>query len=615
MKEYNYLKFNNKKIIIPLIAFIITILLVTVLIFNKDKIEKVVKNILKIEVNEFTYSLYSNENDIWRVIVEIANEEGINEIIYPNNERILYCNGKEKIAIDYIIRKDEEYTFTSKNTKGEIKEYKFCIDQNYIDSLLKIEVSSEKEIGTQATINITFGEQRAKNEYAIGKNNINWASYQNEFIADSYTIIQNNWGNEDYTTTIKARIVDDAGCIVEIEKQITCLDIDAPTEPIIIADSNGKYPILTLNDAHLVADVEINFDNRKDITNYYSVDNGKTWQEYIEPKQEITKGNVIAKSIKNTSGLEIIKNVDVTVPDDAILKEAYDGDENTVLNVYAGGYGTSRYYKIKIVPEIYEKAIEINGVFSANYNNTVLVTFYDANNEKIKDIAYNENIDMPKIEVTEDTVYVGFAHSGYHGTASIREVNITDRKPEITIKERDLLVLTNQGIVDNTEKTKATIKYFNSTQKLYRIDDGDWQEYNNEGITLEPGQTIYAKGIFEDLSESEVVSQKSPILSLLGKEAYDGDESTYFNYYGDATYYIKIDPSVLNRNIKVNIVSTGDTYCFGIMSFILEDGSEVEFVRVAYSSFNSTVKIPENAVRIKYFTQAVVNLYEIGLAD
>ena len=148
--------------------------------------------------------------------------------------------------------------------------------------------------------------------------------------------------------------------------------------------------------------------------------------------------------------------------------------------------------------------------------------------------------------------------------------------------------------------------------KKYEIDEGEWQTYQDEEIRLEVGQTIYAKGIDKYGNETRTVSSYTATVpsDAIGPNAYDGNESTYFQ--GNGTYYMDIDSSMRGKEVKINIQSTSGLYCWGYIYIVLEDATEQLKVSVGNrTSFNSVIEIPENATKIKYITQTNVRLYEI----
>lgn len=122
-------------IILGIILFL-SIVIVTIC-YNKsnDTISKIALKQEKMEDNTsmrvITHELQGK--NAW-VTAIFENPVGIYELRYPNGEMVLDCKGKEKIAIDYLINKEDTYIFDIVSTEGaevqkEIKysEYKFEI--------------------------------------------------------------------------------------------------------------------------------------------------------------------------------------------------------------------------------------------------------------------------------------------------------------------------------------------------------------------------------------------------------------------------------------------------------------------------------------------------------
>ena len=77
----------------------------------------------------------------------------------------------------------------------------------------------------------------------------------------------------------------------------------------------------------------------------------------------------------------------------------------------------------------------------------------------------------------------------------MREVRIVNA-PTIAAPEYDYPVWSQSGV--SYLPIKVTINYDSkSVQKLYKIDDGEWTEYNGQFI-LPVGSTVYAKSIFKN---------------------------------------------------------------------------------------------------------------------
>lgn len=105
------------------IAIVITIL--AIITFIPHGLLDIVKNtILKEEVYSFNYELkkYDINTNEYYILITVTNPEGIEQIEYPDEENILDCNGRKKIAIDYTTKDMTDYKFTITLSNGEKKE-------------------------------------------------------------------------------------------------------------------------------------------------------------------------------------------------------------------------------------------------------------------------------------------------------------------------------------------------------------------------------------------------------------------------------------------------------------------------------------------------------------
>ncbi len=105
----------KRRYVLTILA-ILSILLVGIIIFNYNGINETIQKVwsnqekledklsMKVQINEL-----SGKNALISIIFE--NPLGISEIMYPNENTLLNCNQREKIAIDYSINKQDTYTF------------------------------------------------------------------------------------------------------------------------------------------------------------------------------------------------------------------------------------------------------------------------------------------------------------------------------------------------------------------------------------------------------------------------------------------------------------------------------------------------------------------------
>lgn len=88
-----------------------------------------------------------DENNVHILIQITEDERGIKQVDYPNNENTIYCNGKNKLAIDYTVELGTEYKFKIISESLEEKEYIVIVNEFYYKVIT--------HLGTGATINNT----------------------------------------------------------------------------------------------------------------------------------------------------------------------------------------------------------------------------------------------------------------------------------------------------------------------------------------------------------------------------------------------------------------------------------------------------------------------------
>ncbi len=215
---------KNKKTII-IIILVILLILAFLIICNNDKIRSKLKTaIFKEEpIKEITYEIYSNKNNIIRLLVSVTDtENGIEEIQLPDGG-ILTGSNRTQMGIDYKIEEDGEYTFKYKSSTGEEIKDTLVVNDEFRNNLIGIE--KIQEVSTEQDYKITKkydGTEEYKYYYAIGENNTDWLELSNKEIIniDMYKIIENNLQNEDKTTTLKVKKVNKYGNTVEVAKKI-----------------------------------------------------------------------------------------------------------------------------------------------------------------------------------------------------------------------------------------------------------------------------------------------------------------------------------------------------------------------------------------------------------
>ena len=500
------------------------------------------------------------------------------------------------------ITKNGYYTFYAEDGVGNKQVY--TINVINIDTEgpeVNINVTPEQGIVIEAKANIDYGDS-VKNQYKIGEKGT-WQDYTGEITLSAYDIINQGLLNSDKTVTIYAKGTDRAGNVTEVSKIVSNIDLDMPEAPQI--NSNYGYPILTEYGVEVDGSTEIIYDDREDIDNFYSLDNGNTWLKY-EGSFTALSGTIRAKSVKKVSGLEIETSKEVSMPADAIGPEAYDGNGETY---YINPDRDSKKY-IKVDPSARGKNVYIKSdIYYYSY-----ISAINAEGKETK-LIYASSYDTVKTDqeytIPEDTEMLAlFKYRSGH--AYLYEITFGNEPTFET--ERYYPTLTEYGVED--EYSEVTINYAHTTvQKLYKINDEDWKEYKGETIRLEIGETVYAKGIDQHGNETYKIPSYTAtrIADAIGPEAYDGNGETYYiNPDRDSKKYIKVDPSARGKNVYIK----SDIYYYSYISAINAEGKETKLI---YASSYDTVKtdqeytIPEDTERLALFKyrSGHAYLYEI----
>lgn len=470
--------------------------------------------------------------------------------------------------------------------------------------------------GTEADVEIDYGNS-SQQQYKIGVNGT-YQTYIGQFTIKSNDVL--SLANEDGTLTVYAKGIDEAGNIQEVKEIIYVLDISPPKAPVI--NSSSGYPYMTEYGVNYSNLSTITYDNRDNISNYYSIDNGKTWKKYTGPFS-IDSGTVIAKSVKNESGLTVTTQKVISFPSGAIKPSAFDGD---VLNGYVlTDENTKNATQYLYLDESMEgKTIEIHGYhlcYTYRY-----IKFYDENNEVLSEYSYTPSCNGSNYNVTSYVVPKGAkklsvgANCTGNGGMTLYEVKLLF-KNDINVSQ-NYPTVTSSGILP--AYNNISINYYNtSVQKLYKINDGEWLNYKNSSIRLELGDILYAKGIDKYGKETETNQYTSTTISGgVNKLAYDNNNSSGYTLTNlntkRATHYLSIDPSIWEGTLSIYAKHACKTYRY--ITFY-NSNSEV-LANYSYSpSCNksdyqtTTYVIPRNSTTVgiggSYSGNGGVTLYEV----
>ena len=290
--------------------------------------------------------------------------------------------------------------------------------------------------------------------------------------------------------------------------------------------------------------------------------------------------------------------------------EIYIGDSVTIVD--SNGEITKTTERAKERPEI-RYTLSSTDPNQDKVTITVKATIKEGNIANIvKPNGDSENADEIEFDVTKNGKYRFIANSstGTNKKIIITITNVKISSPVISFTQiAGTKKISTNGVEVATE-TKAVITFEDNDLLLnyYSDDDGTtWQPYTGEITTT--SNKIRAKSIVDGY-ESNYVEATKNVTSFgyaLGENAYDTgtnkDSTAYYDSYADTcSYYIMIDPSLINKKIQVKQWCYGNSNYYGTMYLVNADNGTIN----SYSlNSNQTITIPENASGIRWDVYSV----------
>ncbi len=508
----------------------------------------------------------------------------------------------------------------------------------------KIVITGEGELNSRVTITINYTDNTVGKQYKIG--NAEYTDYIEPFELESSKELASQ-RDEHGNLKICAKATLASGESTEICRGINKLDLDYPSAPVIVA--NIEYPRLTSTGISNGV-LSITFDTSSEITNYVSF-NGTDWKLYTG-KEQLVGNRVYAKSVKNESGLENITTVDVvsTPAANAITSEAYDGDLETAMIYHAGynnvatGMGETRQYRYMYIDESMRGEYIAVKWYCWNWDGyaghidfvdaseNVVGTEYTISGGKTETIMVN----IPSTAVKMRYHSYPISSSSYSINGKLYEI-ITNYNPLININSYP--TLTSSGVIIESNITISYPKV--AVTKLYRINEGEWQEYSvsTSFDNLASGTKIEAKSIDINGGESSVSTAIIGVTNdSITPEAYDGDNTTAMIYHAGynglvmATVddpkqyrYMSIDESARGRQASIKWYSWDWSGYVSYIDFINDYGEVVGDVYSISGGKTETINIdiPSTAAKMRYYMSRVSSssystnskLYEISLTN
>ena len=458
---------------------------------------------------------------------------------------------------------------------------------------IRINILTES-YGTEAEIEIEYGDS-VKKEYKIGKNG-SYKEYTGTIKITSNEVL--DLANEDGSLTIYGRGTDEAGNVSEVSEDVYILDLDAPATPEITAAAG--YPILTEYGVKLGSKSYIKYDNRDDIINYYSIDNGATWKVYTGPF-EITSGTIKAKSVKKESGLTIEATKKVDMPSDALGPEAYDNDDQTYVDI-----DHSKHNIMDISDEMRGKSFYINILRDTGLGDFIYLYLYDKKGNILNTIKWSRDYSgyaNLKIDIPDGCTKISLYNASTYSNG-VRVANVTVANDPIINATKIYPKITQYGIENGYNE--VTIDYFStSVQRLYRINGQQWKNYMDKTIKLKIGDKLEAKGIDKNGVDSNVVSYDSVLPDdTLGEEAYDADNQTYVDIGHSKHNIMDISDEMGGESFYISILRDTGLDDFIYLYFYDKKGNILNTIKWSrdYSEYaNLKIDIPDGCTKISLY--------------
>ena len=324
----------------------------------------------------------------------------------------------------------------------------------------------------------------------------------------------------------------------------------------------------------------------------YKIDDGE-WKTYndIPIRLELDQ-KLYAKGINKEGKESYVASYTSALPSDALGVNAYDGNTNT----YQEFSETNK--KLKVSKEMQGNNIYVSlSVLATDYTTAYAkIMFYNASGDILSTTTYsytsthtyfesktflNQELQIPN--GTDEIIIQATDRYNNGKNASVRVKNIEQVEIPVINNTKYYPILEKNGITQGYNT--ATIKYFQtSTQRLYKIDEGEWKTYKDKEIRLELGQILYAKGINKEGKETYIASYTSALPSdALGVNAYDGNMNTNEIIGVNKTKILKISSELAGNKITTKFKICGDNSTnIAYFNFCDDNGKILKSYKTSY---------------------------------
>ena len=378
---------------------------------------------------------------------------------------------------------------------------------------------------------------------------------------------------------------------------------------IAIKDNTSIYPTLTKDGVKYAVNIELDYEEQEGTSAYYSVDDGITWEKYTKSvTKNVSPNKIKAKMVRDKSKREgEIVSLDLTnstvSSDIEEYKKMFDGDDNTYLT----GSNLKDYnIYIRISDEMQNNKIRIKWRDNNSYG-TISHVFLDEDKKEIS----NTQVTLPNLATVDKGYYIP-ANARYlklyvSYSCYVYEISKTDFYNDVINEKYEYPKITSSGIKKGGEYVKIVSA---SNAAKYKIENGNYKDYNNELIFLEENEKITVKSTNPDTKEENILEYNGKILNdSIGYLAFDNDKKSFFGPFDTKNIYINIDESAWGK--KINISSKG----YQVLKFYESKGGKVVKSMGDFRSTSNTFEIPTGAYVMEYYFNESGGIYNMSISD
>nr|MBP3258386.1 hypothetical protein [Bacilli bacterium] len=316
-----------------------------------------------------------------------------------------------------------------------------------------------------------------------------------------------------------------------------------PVNEAVITSPDYDYPVWNIDGSVVYdtihAEIAYQPESRQ---NLYKIDDGE-WANYTGLVVVPLNSTIYAKSVFANGVVSPVTSFEAAPIEDALPQNAYNNDTTDFI--------PSGTHYLKLGDSLKNKKFDIFWVDTSS-NSNCKVSFYYADASKTTISGTTVTLGnlagekMNTYTINPDAQYIVFS-TYWPEYCTVREVRPVNY-PEVTLHDYNYPVWRADGSI-TYDPVHAELAYEStSSQKLYKIDDGEWTNYTNR-FDISVGSTIYAKSVFANGMVSPITTYSiDPVSDALPATAYNGDTT---DETVPGTYYLRLSDEVKGKQFRI----------------------------------------------------------------